>query len=666
MQEGPVTNKSGEQEINIEEEFELDFEGDEGAGNFVSSDPAADGADSNSSDGEKGARPLGEDPPHSVEAGDGVWPLGAEAAGADVNAHRSGGTALEISVDGAEEEEGDVMPPVKEEPGLDEQGEEEGEESSEESEDEEEDEEPAAEKGEEDDAEDQESLASEHDDDELAANNGDDDEEDAKMGKRKKEDSDEEEDDKAKTKKQRKTLGLDARKIRKIKDVSGEAKVLQDREEERARWEEELRKRGTPSAMGKEIINPFAEPSDQIKIHPILAARLKPHQVEGVRFLWQRAMDGRAHGNNARGGLGSLHALEDGDKGAGCVLAHNMGLGKTFQVITFLHTIAVNIPVSNIELRRMLVLGPVNTLQNWKAELDRWIPERGVLPGNRHMSVFILDEAGRTSKLRCDCLAKWFKEGGVMCMGYEMYRNLTQGTRVQDKKVKSDLHRYLRDPGPGILVADEGHLLRNHNSNVSKAVAAVKTKRRIVLTGSPLQNNLTEYHCMIDFINHGFLGSLNEFRNQYEIPIMNGEAKDARPEDVKRMKYRNHVLTKKLEPMIQRKDFTPLVQSLPPKYEFTLKIRLSDIQKKLYRYAINNRDECGMFSVLKAFHTLLKIWNHPAVLCLTAKPDDSQKTGGLDTAAGRGGGDVPSLEEEDDSDCQVMGEDHPFGKGSHA
>jgi transcriptional regulator ATRX len=185
--------------------------------------------------------------------------------------------------------------------------------------------------------------------------------------------------------------------------------------------------------------------------------------------------------------------------------------------------------------------------------------------------------------------------------------------------------------------------------------------------GSPLQNNLTEYHCMIDFINHGFLGSLNEFRNQFEIPIMNGEAKDAAAADVKRMKWRNHVLTKKLEPMIQRKDFTPLVQSLPPKYEFTLKIRLTAIQKRLYKHAIDNREECGMFSVLKAFHTLLKIWNHPFVLCQTAKGDDtslvSQDLGGLSHSHGLGSiggsmrGDVPLLEEEEDSDCQVLGED---------
>jgi transcriptional regulator ATRX len=459
-----------------------------------------------------------------------------------------------------------------------------------------------------------------------------------------------------------------------------------------------------------DIINPFADTDSQIRMHPVLAARLKPHQVEGVRFLWQRVMDGRADGKNARGGLGSLLALEDGDKGAGCVLAHNMGLGKTYQVIAFLHTVACNIPVNNIELRRMLVLGPVNTLQNWKAELSRWIPEDGRLPGNRRMAVYILDEAGRSNQLRCNALQKWFKDGGVMCLGYEMYRNLLTAPSVRerketaasavedaqgrgcaqgktqrcgvttqrekkiaaDKKLLAEFMRYLRDPGPGILIADEGHLLRNHNSNVSKAAAAIRTKRRVVLTGSPLQNNLTEYHCMIDFITHGFLGTLNEFRNQFEIPIMNGEAKDAAPEDVKRMRYRNYVLTKKLEPMVQRRDFTPLVQSLPPKFEFTLKIRLSDIQKKLYKHAIAHRQECGMLSVLKAFHTLLKIWNHPSVLCIdAAKGRDRDKSKGRDGQERKGAEVSPVREvmemEEDESDCQVLDECQGVdGEGSPA
>ena len=53
------------------------------------------------------------------------------------------------------------------------------------------------------------------------------------------------------------------------------------------------------------------------------------------------------------------------------------------------------------------------------------------------------------------------------------------------------------------MIADEGHMLRNHKSNISIEVAKVLTRRRAVLTGSPLQNNLAEYHCMIDFINPG-------------------------------------------------------------------------------------------------------------------------------------------------------------------
>eukprot|EP00290_Baffinella_frigidus_P030429 CAMPEP_0180233160 /NCGR_PEP_ID=MMETSP0987-20121128/27912_1 /TAXON_ID=697907 /ORGANISM="non described non described, Strain CCMP2293" /LENGTH=477 /DNA_ID=CAMNT_0022198929 /DNA_START=166 /DNA_END=1597 /DNA_ORIENTATION=- len=412
----------------------------------------------------------------------------------------------------------------------------------------------------------------------------------------------------------RKVLGKDRRTIRKIKDdkeLNEDTRLVQEREKERAKWQKSLDESGNAAFKDNGIINPYADVSSQIRINPVLSARLKPHQVEGVRFLWQRLMDGRAPG--AAGGLGSLQALKEGDIGTGCVLAHNMGLGKTFQVITFLHTICLSCP-ENIELRRMLVLGPVNTLYNWKAELARWLPDEGKLPDGTYIEVFLLDESGRTNQLRVQTLESWFKRGGIMCMGYEMYRNLAQGNRVKEKVLKAKLERYLRDPGPGIVIADEGHMLRNHKSNISKEVARIKTRRRAVLTGSPLQNNLSEYHCMIDFINPGFLGSLAEFKNRFETPIMNGESVDASDYDVKLMKMRNHVLTKQLQPMVQRKDFTPLVTALPPKFEFTLQIRLSDLQKKLYNYAATHRGQCGITGVFTAYHILMKIWNHPAVL----------------------------------------------------
>lgn len=266
-------------------------------------------------------------------------------------------------------------------------------------------------------------------------------------------------------------LGKQRRKIRKIKDDAelGQAtKEVQRQEAERRKWEEELRKNPGNVSYDRGIINPFSESGYHVRIHDDLAGRMKDHQLEGVRFMWLRLMDGRTKG--ARGGLGSLAALDENDKGAGCILAHNMGLGKTFQVVTLLHTIASNIPPDNKELRRMLVLGPVNTMHNWKAELKRFLPSSGHTAGI--LEVTVLDEAGKTNEARCEALSRWFSRGGVMCMGYEMYRNLVLGQRVKDKKMKEKFDRYLRDPGPGIVIADEGHILRNHKS---KVVANPKT-----------------------------------------------------------------------------------------------------------------------------------------------------------------------------------------------
>ena len=162
-------------------------------------------------------------------------------------------------------------------------------------------------------------------------------------------------------------------------------------------------------------------------------------------------------------------------------------------------------------------------------------------------------------------------------MGYEMYRLLvstktqptkTRGRRKQTggeppvidveeeekgKKLLADTRDWLtKSPGPDLVVCDEGHRIKNAHASISQALKNIKSKRRVVLTGYPLQNNLIEYWCMVDFVRPNYLGTRAEFGNMFERPITNGQCNDSTYKDVKLMKFRAHVLHSQLEGFVQR------------------------------------------------------------------------------------------------------------------
>uniref|UniRef100_A0A8C4IIF2 DNA helicase n=1 Tax=Dicentrarchus labrax TaxID=13489 RepID=A0A8C4IIF2_DICLA len=342
-----------------------------------------------------------------------------------------------------------------------------------------------------------------------------------------------------------------------------------------------------------------------VQVHRNLVTRLKPHQVDGVQFIWDSCCESVKKANSS--------------PGSGCILAHCMGLGKTLQVVTFLHTVLLS---ENLKFRTALVVCPLNTILNWVSEFKKWQDNMG----QDKVKVTELATIKHPPE-RVRALQRWQRDGGVLIMGYEMYRILSLAQKIQDVESKREMKSILVDPGPDFVVCDEGHILRNEAANISKAMNAIKTRRRVVLTGTPLQNNLVEYHCMVNFIKKNLLGSLGEFRNRFINPIQNGQCADSTPRDVRIMKKRAHVLHAMLAGCVQRRDYSELTQFLPPKHEYVLAVRVSPLQYKLYRYYLDHFTGVGSMTdrahvktganLFKDFQVLGRIWTHPWCLQLS-------------------------------------------------
>lgn len=331
-------------------------------------------------------------------------------------------------------------------------------------------------------------------------------------------------------------------------------------------------------------------PKVPVVIDPRLAKVLRPHQVEGVKFLYR-----------------CTTGLID-DNAQGCIMADEMGLGKTLQCITLMWTLLKQSPdAGKGTIQKCVIACPSSLVRNWANELVKWLGPDAIVP-------FAVDGKASKEKLTLQ-VRQWGSASGravtrpVLIVSYETLRLYCQelaGIQI------------------GLMLCDEGHRLKNAESQTFEALTSLNVKKRVILSGTPIQNDLSEYFALLDFANPGYLGTRQEFRKQYEIPILRGRDAAGSDKDVEKGKERLSELLVLVNKFIIRRTNDILSKYLPVKYEHVVFCNNATFQQDLYNYFISSPEIQSLLrgkgsQPLKAIGMLKKLCNHPDLLNL---PDD--------------------------------------------
>ncbi|KAI5837307.1 helicase swr1 [Morchella snyderi] len=331
-------------------------------------------------------------------------------------------------------------------------------------------------------------------------------------------------------------------------------------------------------------------PKVPVVIDPRLAKVLRPHQVEGVKFLYK-----------------CVTGMID-PKANGCIMADEMGLGKTLQCIALMWTLLKQSPEpGKPTIQKCVIACPSSLVRNWANELVKWLGKDTVTP-------FAID--GKASKAELTAqLKQWAIASGrsvvrpVLIVSYETLR-LNAGE--------------LAGVPIGLLLCDEGHRLKNGESQTFTALTALNVDRRVILSGTPIQNDLSEYFSLLNFANPNLLGTRLDFRKKYELPILRGRDADGTEEERKKGDECLKDLADLVNKFIIRRTNDILSKYLPVKYEHVVFCKLAPFQEALYKYFITSPEIKSLLrgkgsQPLKAIGLLKKLCNHPDLLDL---PDD--------------------------------------------
>ena len=276
--------------------------------------------------------------------------------------------------------------------------------------------------------------------------------------------------------------------------------------------------------------------------------------------------------------------------GFGSILADDMGLGKTLQVLTLILKLKEE---GLLNEEKVLVIAPTSLLLNWQREINKFTPK---------MLSHIYHGPDRTLK---------DSDYDILITSYAIIR--------QDKKEINKLKWLL-------IVVDEAQNIKNHNTQQTKAIKSINAKYHIALSGTPIENRLSEYWSIFDFVNNGYLGSLTSFRKEYINPI----------ENEKNFRVLNNfkIIT---QPFILRRLKTDkkIMKELPEKVSYDIYCNLTVPQAALYQETVNVHmkeieNEKGISRkgrVLELINALKQICNHPAqyITSNKAEIEDSGK-----------------------------------------
>jgi DNA repair and recombination RAD54-like protein len=191
---------------------------------------------------------------------------------------------------------------------------------------------------------------------------------------------------------------------------------------------------------------------NDVFVPPLLAKWLRPHQREGVQFMYQCVMGLKEY------------------SGQGCILADDMGLGKTLQSVCLIYTLLKTSIASNGDptAKRVIVVCPCSLVKNWENEFVKWLGPNAV----RTVALAEADRKKVEQNLDSFVKTKLFQ---ILICSYECLR--THVGRLTKYKDCCDL-----------LVCDEAHRLKNSDNQTSRALHSLPVKRRVLLTGTPMQN----------------------------------------------------------------------------------------------------------------------------------------------------------------------------------